>query len=451
MPKRLTLSLLFTTALVLATACGNNGDEGDGGGEPGPVEGSLFAFGFGYDTGDEIAKVRVDHFRKLYPDVKLEFSESGFEEQPFLSALASGEPPDVVNLPRSVIGTYIARGVLSPLDDCLAQEDVDMDNFYESAVDQVTVDGSAYALPEFFNTRVWIINNAAFEEAGLDPKTFDFSDWDAIADANEKLTKVEGGKLSRIGIDPKLPEFLPLWAKANGGSMISDDGMESQLADPAVAEALEYSASLHEAAGGRTPFLDYRDTWDFFGAENPYAADQLAAMPMEQWYLNVLAETSPDVDITVRPFLNKEGDPITLEDGNSWAIPESSENPDAACAFIRVMTEKDTWVAAAEARAEGRSKEGLPNTGVYSGNKEADEVIFGETVDLTDTPALDEAVQTVLDTQDHAFGLPPSPAAAAYTEAWTAAVNEVLEGGDPAAELESANHQSQEAIDAASR
>ena len=28
----------------------------------------------------------------------------------------------------------------------------------------------------------------------------------------------------RLGVDPKLPEFLPLWAKANGADLVSEDG-----------------------------------------------------------------------------------------------------------------------------------------------------------------------------------------------------------------------------------
>lgn len=415
------------------------------------VSGELFAFGFGYDTGDQIAQVRVDRFRELYPDVTVEFSESGFDEQPFLSALASDDPPDVVNLPRNQIGTYIARGVLAPLDECIAQEGVDMSVFYDGALEQVEVDGSYYAFPEFFNSRVWILNNSAFEDAGLDPETVDLSDWEALQAVNEQLTVMEDGRLTRIGLDPKLPEFLPLWAWANGAPMLSEDGLEANLDDPGVIEALEISNQFHEPAGGRTTFLDFRDTWDFFGADNQYAADQLAGMPMEQWYLNVLAGSSPDVEITVRPFETPDGEPITFADGNSWAIPTSSPNPEAACAFATTMTDADTWIAAAEARAETRAEEGSPNTGVYTANAEADDVIFNEIVDLSDMPTFETAVQRVVDTQQYAFGLPPSPAAAAFDSAWRDAVNEVMNGADPQQAMAAAQQQAQAAIDAAAQ
>ena len=453
-PRRMPLVALMVVALLLA-ACGG-GEEtppASAGGSEGATEvsGSLFAFGFGYESGDEIAKVRVDRFREEYPDAKVSFSESGFEEQPFLSALASGEPPDVVNVPRNTIGTFIARGVLAPLDDCIAQQGIDMGVFYDAAVSQVTVEGTTYALPEFFNSRIWIMSNKAFKDAGLDPQELDVSDWDAIAEANEQLTKTNGNRLTRIGIDPKLPEFLPLWSWANASDIISEDGLTSQLETPGVAEALEYSNSIHEAAGGRTKFLDFRDTWDFFGEENQFAADQLGANPFEQWYLNVLADVSPNVDITVRPFETRDGEPFTWSDGNAWAITADADNPGAACAFIALMTAKDTWVEAGEARAKMRNKENKPNLGVYTGNREADEVIF-EDLGLGKWPSFEQAVQTILEVQENARSIPPSPAAAAFETAWISAADGVMTGGDdPAEALAAADQEAQEAIDAAAR
>ena len=41
----------------------------------------------------------------------------------------------------------------------------------------------------------------------------------------------------------------------------------------------------------------YRDSADFFGDGNQFASHTLGAMPMEQWYVNVLNEVSPDVDM----------------------------------------------------------------------------------------------------------------------------------------------------------
>jgi multiple sugar transport system substrate-binding protein len=64
------------------------------------------------------------------------------------------------------------------------------------------------------------------------------------------------------------------------------------------------------------------------------------------------------------------------------------------------MTEASTWVAAARARAEARAKKDLPFTGLYSGNKVADEQVFGEVYKPSGDAKFDDAVQTVLAVQE---------------------------------------------------
>lgn len=415
------------------------------------ISGDLFAFGFSYETGDDIAQNRVNVFRDAHPDVELTFSESSADAQALLSALASDEPPDIVYLARNDAGSFIARGVLTPLDDCIEQQGIDTALYYDAGLAQGTVDDTLYAMPEFFNTRVWILNNRVFEEAGVDPATVDLSDWEAVVALNEQLTTSDGGDVTRIGLDPKLPEFFPLWAWANGSPMISEDGLTAQLDDTGLIEVLELAAQFLEPYGGFTAYQDFKGTFDVFGAENPFVTDEIGGTLWEQWYLNVLAQNSPDVDITVRPFETPDGEPITWADGNAWAIPTNSPNPEAACAFLATMTATDTWVTAAQLRTDAAAEEGTPATGTFTANREADETIFSEVVQLEDYPVFADAVQVVLDTQETAFGLPPSPAAAEFKIAWEQGVTRSLGGDDPAEAMGQAQQEAQDAIDSAAR
>lgn len=402
----------------------------------------------GFSLPDEIATVRVDEFRAQYPDVQLNLVEGALDPQQFLTAVASGNVPDLVYLNRDDLSTYATRGAIQPLDACIETQGIDTAQYREAAMQQVTVNGQVYGIPEFYNVIAVILANQALEEADLTAEDVDTSDWEGLAGVNEQLTRLEGGEVTRIGFDPKLPEFFPLWVRANGGELLSADGRTASINTPEAVEALEYTAGLHEAAGGRQAFAAFRDTWDFFGAENQIAADQLAAFPMEQWYINVLAEVSPDVGITVEPFTDRRGEPFTFATGSAWAIPQGAANPDAACAFMKTMTAPETWVAAAQARAETRAAEGLPFSGVYTGNRVADEQIFGEVFEESGNEAFDTAVRVVLDVQDQAFAIPPNPAGAEFRQAWTGAVNRVLNGEqDAQAALEQAQAEAQEALD----
>jgi multiple sugar transport system substrate-binding protein len=437
------LAVAAAAALVLAGCGGVGGDDGDEGGTA-----TLTTMGFG--TGDEIATVRVDLANEAIAPATVRIAEGSFDAQQFLSAVASDTPPDMVYIDRQKLGTYAARGTLMPLGDCVRRENIDLDQYRGPALDEVTLDGKLYGLPEFYNNRVLMINNASLESAGLTPDAVDMADRTALSAVTTQLTRRDGDNLARIGFDPKIPEFFPLWAKAAGVEMISADGRTANLDDPKLVAALEYAVSLINAQGGWGAFKAFRDSFDLFGDRNPFATDQLAATPMENWYLNVLADVTPDAKFTVAPFTDEQGETVNWATGSAWAIPAASKNQDQACRWIRTMTDSATWLAAAEARAEKRKSEGKPFTGVYTGNEKADETIFGEIVQLRDHPVYEEAVEKVLTAQESAFAMPASPAASEFLTAWQDAVNRVLSGQQsPTDAMKQAQQEAQTALDAA--
>lgn len=412
------------------------------------ASGTLSVLGFGLP--DEIATERVALFEESYPDVDLELTEGSIDQQQLLTAIASGNPPDVVYLNRADLSTYATRGAIQPLGQCLEDAGMDVGQFREAATSAVTVDGEVYGVPDFFNVIVLVLNTDALEEAGITADEFATTDWDQLAQWNDALTMNEGGDLTRIGFDPKLPEFFPLWVRANGSQLISDDGRTAMLNSPEAVEALEYTAGLHEAAGGRAPFMAFRDTWDFFGAGNQMASNQLAAFPIEQWYVNVLSDVSPDAPVAVKAFTDRQGNPITYATGSAWAIPTGAANPEAACAFMTTMSSPAAWERAAQVRADLRAESGGTYTGTYTGNTVADEAIFGNLVQESGNANFDEAVQVILSVQDSAFSTPANPAGAEFRQAWTDAVNRVLNGEQSAQEaLDQAQEEAQAALDQA--
>src|SRR5690606_1742514 len=292
------------------------------------ISGEVNVMGFG--TGDEIATERVDLFRETYPNVEVSFTEGALDEQQFLTAVASGTPPDAVYIDRALLSTYAVRGALQPLTQCIEDMGIDMSIFRQAAVEQVTINGEIYGIPDFWNNIYLMINTAAVEEAGLTLDDISTTDWDRLTELNEALTRIENGRVTRIGFDPKLPEFFPLWVRANGGQLLSDDGRTAMLNSPEAVEALEYAFSQHEPSGGRAEFMAFRDTWDFFGSNNQIVADQVGFWPMEQWYMNVLADVSPDAPIAFKAFTDREGNPISMATGSAWAIPTNSANYEGA-------------------------------------------------------------------------------------------------------------------------
>jgi multiple sugar transport system substrate-binding protein len=135
------------------------------GATPADAPNTLVTMGFGLP--DEHATARVDVFRKANPGVDLRINEGAFDEQQFLSAVAAGEPPDLVYADRRKLGGYAARGAVQDLRECLHDHHVDLGQYREAAVRQVTCEGHVYGVPEFSSIRMLIINNPVLRAAGM--------------------------------------------------------------------------------------------------------------------------------------------------------------------------------------------------------------------------------------------------------------------------------------------
>ncbi|WP_261167005.1 ABC transporter substrate-binding protein [Microbacterium sp. Marseille-Q6965] len=450
--RRLAAFAAMGTIGLLASGCavgtGGSGGDDDAQYDSGAtLEGELSVMGF--SGVDEVATSRMDLAEQELGDgVELRLIEGELDLQQFLSTVATGTPPDLIYANRDQIGSLAARDAILPLDRCIEGEGIDSSMYVESALAQVTLEGQIYGIPEFNVVQVTMANGDLLDAAGLSIDDVNGSDWDAMAAANEALMKRGGTGLEVIGVDSKLPEFFPLWAKAAGVDLLSEDGREANLDDPEAVRALEWAVSIYDAQGGFADVKAYRDSADFFGEGNQFASGVLGAMPMEQWYLNVLADVSPDAPVAFDTVRDHEGEPIAYASGSAWAIPAGAENPEAACRWARVMTSLDAWEAAAQARLELREAEGKPFTGILTGNAEADEMVRGMVT--SGGEPWDSGVEAMYEANEHTFSLPANPADAEFDQAMNDAVNAVLTGqSEPAEALAEAQQVAQEALDEA--
>lgn len=441
-------ALMATATLVLsgcAVGTGGQSAETDAEYDPGAeLSGSLSVMGF--SGVDEVATTRIEMAETELGDVEVELIEGDLDIQQFLSAVASGEPPSLLYADRDQIGSLAARGAIIPLEDCIDGEGIETGDYVESALDQVTLDGTIYGIPEFNSVQLTMANQQLLDAAGVTIEDVNGSDREAMTEAAGKLVQREGDNVAVIGVDSKLPEFLALWVAAAGGSLISEDGRTAQLDSDEAVEALEWAAGIYEEQGGFPAIKATRDAADFFGAGNQFATNTLGAMPMEQWYLNVLNEVSPDAPMAFDTVRTTDGEPIAYATGSAWAIPSGSDNPAAACRWARVMTSVDAWRAAADARLALREEEGLPFTGILTGNTVADEEIEGMTT--ADEEPWASGVAAMYEANANTFALPANPADAEFEDAMFEAVNSVLNGeAAPADALAEAQETAQAALD----
>jgi multiple sugar transport system substrate-binding protein len=457
--RRLPRTLALALPAVLLAACAGVGSGDDKGGDAakdtpgsafsGKPSGSLNIMGFSGE--DEVAQARVAAFKEAHPEVQVQQNKGGFDAQQFLTALASGNPPDVVYMDRNLVGTYAAQGAVQPLTECVEEQDIDTGQYREAALRTLTLKDTLYGIPEFYVVIANLIDAESLQEAGLTRDDIQTKDWDKLEAAALKMHQASGAKISKLGYDPKMPEFFPLWAMANGAELIKEDGAPN-LNDPKAVEALEFTIRLIEAQGGWTNVKAFRESFDIFGDENPLTKGTIAAYPMENWYVNVLrGSIDKGLKLDSTPFTDREGKTISTVGGNSWVIPKGAKNPGAACAWAKTMTAKDTWMKAAEARMAKVEADKSFFTGLFTANKEADEEIREK--HLTDAPdeGFQRAIENYYETLGAAKALNPSAAGSEIDAAWKSAVTRAL-GGQPAqAALDQAQKEAEAAYQKADR
>jgi multiple sugar transport system substrate-binding protein len=341
--------------------------------------------------------------------------------------------PDVVQMDRQFVATYAAKGLIKPIDGCFTAHSVDpRAQYYPSVVDDVTYDGQVWGVPQFYQPPAIMLNKRVMDAAGVTAADIDTSKPDVLLAAIGKMYKASGGNPSTLGLDAQPTGQAGLWMLGLGGQIIGEDGAPT-LDNPNNVKAIDLLKQITDAQGGYAKVKSFTDSFDFFGDENQFVADQVGAEVVPQWFVNVLSPYVKDVEISAVPFKDANGQPFAVASGSAFVIPEKAKNPDAACAWIINLTSQEAWMAAGAARAKTIEKTpGAINTGLFTGSPAADQAIRTEYVKPGSNSGFNEAIATYYDVvaQGKSFGA--SPAGQQIQTELQNAVSSALLGSKPA-------------------
>jgi len=405
---------------------------------------------YGYGPGDDVQENRAAYAASQLSGVTIKREAPSFDDQAFLTRLASNDVPDLVRMGRPSLAFYAAKGVIQPVNSCVSPALAKQ--YRAGAIKAMTWKGKLYGLPEFTNQVTLVVNKSALAASGVNLSQVQMKNLGPLLRTAKKLTTYDSsGKLTRIGFDPKIDSGFgfPLWVKYFGGNIISANGLKAQIDTPAARKALNFTTAVINAEGGWSKFVAYRNTFDFFGGGNPLLKDQLGFWPMESFIYNVFANNTPKQGVAARYFTNQKGGPITFFSGNGWAIPKASGNFQASCDYMKAVTSVNAWMTAGTKRAAARKAAGQSFTGLYTANAVADKKLYEDVYHSTGSSDYDDAVKYLVNASKYGFELPPTPAGAQFANAYNSAVQRVLTGQQSiAAALKQAQSEAQKAIDA---
>ena len=290
--------------------------------------------GWGDQTEQQVYKDAIVRFNKIYPDVSVDYQPIPADFQTKLKAMmAGGTEPDVFYVGDQLMTAFGTTGQLLQLDSYMAEAGQARSDFIESLLTIFTLDGKTYGLPKDWGTLGLVYLPAAFEEAGIDEPTDDWT-WDDLAEAAKIIT--EKTDYAGFGQNADWARFAP-WAFANGGSYTNADFSKGTMNTSAVKEAAEFILKMKND-GVLVTSADVGAGWcgEAIGKE-------LIAMTYEGgWMVNYMRNDFPDVNWkAVQVAKAPNGTRSNVIFTNAIGVSANTEYPRAAAAFTIYLTSRE--------------------------------------------------------------------------------------------------------------
>jgi multiple sugar transport system substrate-binding protein len=353
-------------------------------------EGTIHRFGFGTDN--ITSEVRVAAFEQTYPNISLEVTEQ-VDDQKILTAVASGDVPDLFWLASDSIQSWAARGALEPLDDLIAGDDrFDVSQFYQSEVTRDQYDGQTWGIPQFVDCRPLWLDAAPLQEVGIDIAAVDAANWQQLQDNGVALLAKNGDEITRWGFDPKSDGFFWMWSWGNGGNLLSEDGRTATFDMQENIDALQFNVDTYDVQGGFAAYQAFIQTTGFDGADNFFVQGEVPTTLFESWLLGIVAGGDPDHQFAVTPFKGKDGQVYSITGGNSWAIPKGAKNKEAAWEWISYFSSPAIWVETSQTIKQRRQENQELYTPALTASQTANQLLMEQVFEPTENDSVNQAI-----------------------------------------------------------
>ena len=383
------------------------------------------------------------------------FYQGGMDAQKLLTAIAGGDPPQVVIQDRFTIGEWASRDALLPLGELVARSDIDPADFYPSAWNEASYRGEVYAIPFGVDDRALYFNTDLLREAGFvdaEGNVVPPRNWMELRRYAVALTKRdEDGNITQLGFAPNYGNsWLYLYAWLNGGEFLSEDGRTVTLDDEANVEALEYMVELYDAVGG----MDAANSFllGTTGLEvDPFLTGRVAMKIDGNFFLPLAAEYAPDLEFGVAPPPAPTGrDPVTWSGGFSFVIPAGAEHAQEAFDLIRLLVSDEGYELAHKVRSRYALARGRGYIPVLAARPAVNERLRAEYVERSEvlSPSVKEGMAGFLELMPVARYRPVTPVGQLLWDEHVRAIESAARHrGAPAEVLKEATQEVQRRLD----
>jgi multiple sugar transport system substrate-binding protein len=281
-------------------------------------------------TEQEIINEQVAKLQAAYPNITVNFEPVAAQYlEKIQTDIAAGNAADVFMVQNEYAQDFMSRDVLLSIDDFLAEDGVDTNEFYTPLIDAYTWKDNLYGLPKDWSPLAAVYDPAILEAAG---GSFP-ADWDALRSTLQAL-KDASGQVA-LTLTPELPRFI-LFLYQAGGNILNPEQTALAIDSDATTQALEYFYGLYRDGLIATP-ADIGAEWpgDAF-------AKGLASIAFEgNWMFPFLDDNAPGKAFEVAELPAGPAGKGTPAFTQAFSIFAGTSNPEAAWVVVNYMTSNE--------------------------------------------------------------------------------------------------------------
>ncbi|MEO1645561.1 MAG: hypothetical protein AAFR67_10270, partial [Chloroflexota bacterium] len=286
---------------------------------------------------NEFKEAQVAAFEEANPGIEIDLLISPDYGTQIRAAFASGDYPEVFTVGQFDFPQWQSDDLLAVGTDNIENPD----DIYPGLQDAFTADGELYCPAKDFSNLALLYNIDAFEAAGIELPTEDWT-WDDMFAAAEATTTED-----TVGFSAAADKFRWMaFFYANGAEIFDAEGAVAFDSEASI-ESLSFYYSFVEQGFGALPG-DLNAGWngEAFGQGS-------AAMTIEgNWAIGYLNDTFPDLNWGVAELpIAPSGERSTLTFSECWAVSARAEGDlsDAAWQVVNFFTNEAGATQVAEA------------------------------------------------------------------------------------------------------
>jgi len=299
----------------------------------------LYWWGNNYEPAMEFTNQVIKRFSIAYPNVEVE-PVGGQNCDAFVTAAAAGTPPDFFHTWDCVerMGNWAKRGMIISLDEYIAKDQFDLNDYYTNIMDTCKMDGKIWGMVDTGGIFLLWTRPPQFADLGKQPTDLP-KDTDELWDWVQKLTtKDSDGNIQRLGMTiPTWTWSRFAWIADFGGVLWDTAKGEPTPEHPGVLEAMNDLVKQVKVFG-----VDTLDRWSTSigsqsGEQNPWLAGNLTMQVEGDWNGQSIFDFHPDwnagkeygvEDIPKPPSSKIHGDSLGVLWSWPLVIPAGTKHPD---------------------------------------------------------------------------------------------------------------------------